>query len=103
MKNWTFLTNHALVLSLIAKRPNITANEMAMEIGITERSIRSIIADLARGNFISKQRIGRGVRYKIDGNLKLRHRTHREVVVGDFLRTLGWDKNYKRQVKTGII
>lgn len=96
MKNWTFLTNHALVLSLIARHPNITANEMAMEIGITERSIRSIIADLAGSNFISKQRMGRGVRYKINGNLKLRHRTHREIAVGDFLRTLGWDNNYKK-------
>jgi DNA-binding transcriptional ArsR family regulator len=103
MKNWTFLTNHALVLSLIAKHPNITANEMAMEIGITERSIRSIIADLAKSNFITKQRIGRGVRYKINGDLKLRHRTHREIAVGDFLRTLGWEKNHIKQVKTRII
>jgi predicted transcriptional regulator len=93
MKNWTFLTNHALVLSLIAKHPNITANEMATEIGITERSIRSIIADLAKNNFISKQRLGRGVHYKINSNLKLRHRTHKEIVVGDFLKTLGWDNS----------
>ena len=91
MNNWTFLTNHALVLSLIARHPSITAQEMSVAVGITERSIRSIIADLASNNYISKKRAGKGVRYSIHGNLKLRHRTHREIAIRDFLKTLGWE------------
>jgi predicted HTH transcriptional regulator len=46
MPEWTFLTNHALVLSLIARQPYTTALELANTVGITERAIRKIIADL---------------------------------------------------------
>ncbi len=46
MAEWTFLTNHARVLSFIAKHPSITALELSNSIGITERATRKIIADL---------------------------------------------------------
>lgn len=32
-KPWTFITNHAAVLSLLAKYPRITAREVAQEVG----------------------------------------------------------------------
>ncbi|MFX0203892.1 MAG: hypothetical protein ACFFCW_47960 [Candidatus Hodarchaeota archaeon] len=50
MKEWTFLTNHALVLVYLAKHPQITALELSMPIGITERAVRKIIADLEKGD-----------------------------------------------------
>jgi predicted DNA-binding transcriptional regulator YafY len=89
---WTFLTNHALVLSLIAKNPTITALQMAMAIGITERAVRKVIAELTQIGYISKTREGRGVRYRVDSSMPLRHPTHREVAVVDFLKALGWKK-----------
>ena len=46
MSEWTFLTRHAAVLSLIAKQPRITAIELAHQTGVTERAVRKIIADL---------------------------------------------------------
>ena len=46
MAEWTFLTKHALALSLICKHPHITGRELADAIGTTERRIRKIIADL---------------------------------------------------------
>jgi predicted transcriptional regulator len=97
MENWTFLTKHALVLSLIARHPRITAQELAAEIGTTERSIRSIISDLDRNRYISKSRLGRGIQYRIHTELPLRHYTHREIAIGDFLRTLGWENTGERR------
>lgn len=88
MAEWTFLTNHAVVLSLIAKNPNITALELAVAAGITERAVRRILADLSAGKYISKERVGRGVRYFIRHGLPLRHKVHREVAIGDFLEAL---------------
>ena len=40
-KRWTFITNHAAVLLLLAKDPRITAREISQEVGITERSVRT--------------------------------------------------------------
>ena len=40
MTEWTFVTNHAVVLSFVAKYPKITTKEMADEIGITERAVQ---------------------------------------------------------------
>jgi len=37
MPEWTFLTNHALVLSFLARHPRITALELSGAVGITER------------------------------------------------------------------
>jgi len=97
VSQWTFLTNHALVLSLVARNPTITALELAIAIGITERAVRKIIADLDGTGYISKNREGRGVRYHVKSSMPLRHPTHREVDVADFLRVLGWKKRKKRE------
>ena len=99
MPEWTFLTKHALVLSLIAKQPSITAHEASTAIGITERAVRRVIADLNASGYISKKRVGRGVKYRINPNLSLRHDTHREIAIGDFLETLGWKRSHRQRSK----
>ena len=90
MPEWTFLTKHSLVLSLVAKNPNITARQLADTIGTTERSIRVILANLYAEGYISKKRVGRGLEYSINTDLSLRHAIHGEILVGDFLQSLGW-------------
>jgi len=102
MAEWTFLTNHAVVLSLLAQNPRITALELALAIGITERAVRRVIADLAATGYIGKEKLGRGTRYWINPGLPLRHVTHREVAVVDFLKALGWkEENGNRKPKPG--
>ena len=96
MPPWMFLTKHALVLSLIAKQPRITAKELATAISTTERAVRRVIADLYADGYIDKKRAGRGVRYRIHPDLSLRHETHGEIAIGDFLEALGWKRRRKR-------
>ena len=96
MPEWAFLTKHALVLSLIAKQPRITAQELATAIGTTERAVRRVIADLFASGYISKKRVGRGIRYRINPDLSLRHDTHWEIAIGDFLEALGWRRKRRR-------
>jgi predicted transcriptional regulator len=93
MSEWTFITKHAAVLSLIAKHPKVTAIELANRLGITERAVRKIIADLFNAGYIGKNREGRGLRYTIDPVLSLRQTTHREVAIGDLLTSLGWKRD----------
>ena len=87
-KPWTFITNHAAVLSLVAKHPRITAREISQEVGITERSVRMIISDLDKGGYISKIREGRGVRYLVDFERSMRHKTQQGVAVSHLLSIL---------------
>lgn len=92
MPGWTFLTNHAVVLSFIAKNPSLTALGIATMVGITERAVRRVIADLSAAGYISKKRVGRGVRYSISEDLTLRHEAHREIAIGDLLEALGCER-----------
>ena len=89
MSQWTFLTNHTLVLNLLARQPLITANEISLQIGVTERAVRKIIADFAQEGYIVKGKEGRRVRYKINSRMPLRHKTQKDKVVGDLLTVLG--------------
>jgi DNA-binding transcriptional ArsR family regulator len=97
MHGWTFLTNHGLVLSVLAKCPRITGRELSAAVGITERATRKIIADLEAEGYISKKKEGRGIRYRINPDLPMRHETYEDTAIGDFLKALGWKK---KQVRT---
>jgi len=101
MAEWTFLTKHALALSLIAKYPLITAQELAAAIGTTERQVRKIIADLYLDGYIDKKKIGRNIEYAINTDLKLRHSAHSEVGIGDFLAALKPEKSRDRFAGAG--
>lgn len=89
MGKWTFVTNHAVVLSYLTRHPSITARELAMEIGITERAVRTIIADLESEGYITKAKEGRRVRYGVKSGLPLRHATQQDTEVGQLLKLLG--------------
>ena len=88
MPGWTFLTNHALVLLFLKKQPNITARELALSIGITERSVRKIISDLELESYIEKSKEGRRVRYQINSKLYFRHPTQKDNSIEKLLKTL---------------
>ncbi len=89
MAEWTFLTNHARVLALMANRPKITARDLSSLIGITERSIRSIIADLESEGYIEKMKEGRRTSYKIHAKLPFRHPTQKDQSIEKLLKALG--------------
>ena len=99
MAEWTFLTNHARVLSIIASNTRITAVEISQLIDIQERAIRKIIADLDEDGYIDKKKEGRRLRYRINPNLSLRTDNHQHVAIGDFLGALGWNGTKRRVAK----
>jgi len=88
MLKWTFITNHALVLSFVSRHPMITAHELALEVGISERAIRRIIAELQDAGYITKEKEGRRVRYHVEHHAPLRHKTQRDKAVGELLKVI---------------
>jgi DNA-binding Lrp family transcriptional regulator len=96
MGEWKFVTNHALVLCLIAQQPRITAREIAATVGITEKATRNIINDLEADGYVDKTKEGRRIRYGIDPEMPLRHELQEDKAVGDLLEMLGWEKRRKK-------
>jgi len=78
---WTFLSNHAHVLLLIADDPEIRLRDVAGRVGITERAVQRIVADLEEGNYLERERCGRRNRYRVHRELPLRHpvEAHRDI------------------------
>jgi IclR helix-turn-helix domain len=85
---WTFLTNHARVLLCIAHDPGARLRDIAVSLGITERSAYGIITDLVQAGYVVKQRDGRRNRYRIEANLPLREPASREPAIGEVLAVL---------------
>jgi hypothetical protein len=83
--NWTFLTNHARVLLCIAHDPGVRLRDIAVSLGITERSAYGIVTDLAQAGYVVKQKDGRRNRYQIQAHLPLPEPTRRERTVGEVL------------------
>jgi DNA-binding Lrp family transcriptional regulator len=96
MPGWKFLTNHALVLCLIAQQPRVTAREISSTIGITEKATRNIIKDLESDGYVTKKREGRRIKYRVDADMPLRDETQQDKAIGDLLGILGWKRRQKR-------
>ena len=72
-QSWTFLSNHAHVLFCIAAEPEIRMRDVALRVGITERAVQRIVAELEQGGYIGIKREGRRNRYSVNTSLPLRH------------------------------
>jgi len=86
--SWQFVTNHAYVLECIAVDPTIRLRDVAVAVGITERTAAQIVNDLEQAGYLTKTRDGRRNQYEIHRELPLRHPHHRHRTVGDLIRFL---------------
>src|SRR5919106_5666168 len=86
MSKWTFITSHGAVLALIAQHRSITAREIAATVGLTERPVRRIIAELEAAGYLYKQRLGRVNQYAVNLDLPLRRPEARATAVGELVR-----------------
>ncbi len=87
-QSWTFITNHAVVLSYISHNPRSTAGEIANHIGITPRSVHTIISDLDVAGYVARRKIRRRNIYRVDPRLPLRHHTNQNIMVSELLDSL---------------
>ena len=85
---WRFVTNHAHVLECIYTDPGVRLRDIAVSVGITERTAALIVSDLEQAGYLTKIRDGRRNRYAVHGELPLRHPMHRHRKVGDLIRFL---------------
>ncbi|WP_232099017.1 helix-turn-helix transcriptional regulator [Gimesia aquarii] len=82
---WTFLTNHAHVLILLHREPEIVLRQVAVQVGITERAVQRIIQDLEEEGFIHREKVGRQNRYEVLTDQPLRHSIEKHKKIGELL------------------
>jgi DNA-binding transcriptional ArsR family regulator len=69
--SWSLLTNHARALLFIARDPDARLRDLALGLGVTERTAYGIVADLTDAGYLVKEKEGRRNRYQIQAHLPL--------------------------------
>jgi hypothetical protein len=70
---WTLLTGHGHVLVEIARNPMARMRDISAIVGLTERTVQAIVADLEAAGYLTRGRIGRRNRYTINPDSLFRH------------------------------
>lgn len=86
---WTFLTNHSHVLICLWREPEARLRDVADRVGITERAVQAIVADLEEGRVLTRTREGRRNRYQIHVDVPLRHPVESNRTVAALLKMAG--------------
>ena len=95
MPEWSFITNHGLILAAIARHPRSTAREIGDAVGVTERAAHKIINDLEREGYITKNKVGRQNQYRIHSDVPLKDEVS-DAAVGELLVMLGWKRRGRK-------
>jgi len=88
---WTLLTGHGHVLVEIARNPEARIRDISPVVGLTERSVQAIVADLEAAGYLTRTRTGRRVVYTVDRTSRFRHNAQDGHLVGPFLDLLATD------------
>ena len=85
---WTLLTGHGHVLVEIARNPDARIRDISPVVGLTERSVQAIVADLEAAGYLTRARTGRRVVYTVNRDSLFRHSAQDGHRVGPFLDIL---------------
>ncbi|MCZ9345881.1 winged helix-turn-helix domain-containing protein, partial [Streptomyces sp. TRM76130] len=94
---WTFVTNHARVLAVIADNPNVRIRDIAAHCRLTERAVQRIISDLEQDGYLSHTRDGRTNTYQVQPDKVLRHPAEAGLTVASLLALLVRDETDRAQ------
>jgi hypothetical protein len=86
--SWTLLTGHGHVLVEIARNPDARIRDISPVVGLTERTVQAIVADLEAAGYLARTRIGRRTRYTVNRDSLFRHSAQDGHRVGPFLTLL---------------
>ena len=85
---WNLLTGHGHVLVEIARNPKARIRDISPVVGLTERSVQAIVADLEAAGYLTRIRTGRRVIYTLNQDSLFRHAAQEGHRVGPFLDLL---------------
>jgi MarR family len=86
--SWTLLTSHGRVLVEISRNPGARIRDISAVVGLTERTVQVIVADLEAAGYLTRTRTGRRTRYTVNHDSLFRHPAQEGQRVGPFLSLL---------------
>lgn len=86
--SWTFLTNHFHVLVVLSRDPAARIRDISDEVGITQRAVQRIIAEMVVDSILSVEKMGRRNSYHINRSTPLKHALENKHSVGELLKLL---------------
>ena len=87
-KSWTLLTGHGHVLVEIARNPHARIRDISPVVGLTDRTVQAIVADLEAAGYLTRTRIGRRTRYTVNSDSPFRHKAQEGLRIGPVLDQL---------------
>jgi hypothetical protein len=90
--SWTLLTGHGHVLVEIVKDPEARIRDISAVVGLTERTVQAIVADLEATGYLTRTRTGRRTRYWVNHDSLFRHAAQEGLRVGPFLALLSQEE-----------
>lgn len=97
---WTFLTNHGHVLLCLAQASDLRLRDVADQVGVTERAVQRIVADLEDGGYLRRRRLGRQNVYEIDAEQPLRHPVEAHHSIGALIALSAGDTPRRARRRT---
>jgi DNA-binding MarR family transcriptional regulator len=88
---WTLLTGHGHVLVEIARDPEARIRDISTAVGLTERTVQAIVADLETAGYLTRTRTGRRTKYTVNHDSLFRHSAQEGLRIGPFLALLSED------------
>ena len=85
-RQWTFITTHALVLLAVERQPSASVRELVEVVGVKDRQLRRVLADLEAEGYITRQRnIGRQNDYTVHRDRPMRHSSFMGQRIGNLI------------------
>ena len=91
-RSWTFLTNHTQVLLCLTRDRSMRLRDVADSIGITERAVQRIVAELVETGYLERSRVGRRNHYRVNRDHAMRHVAQVGHQIGGLLDLLESDE-----------
>ena len=90
-REWRFVTNHATVLFEVVLDPDARIQDIATRLGLTERTVRSVLNDLAASNYVTRTKVGRSYQYALVDDTRMRHSRLRHIPISELAALLRSD------------
>lgn len=85
---WTFLTNHFHIIVSLSRQPYSRIRDLSDEVGITQRAVQRILAELVADKVLKITKEGRRNFYTINRKKRLKHSLESKHSIGELLDIL---------------
>jgi hypothetical protein len=85
---WALLSKHGMVVVSLAMTPSLTSRQLAAQMGLTERTLFTIIRDLVDADLLRIKKVGRVNTYIVNEGAPIPNPRFAHLHLRDFLAAL---------------